>query len=226
MLNLSKINLRIQKFSQKKGFSLPEISKISKISTEISQSYTAELVDVTEEICNSLRKISRALDTSVLDLIEPTFKREAFRLGILELCKKKEMSFKELADRLDIHPSILGFYSTQVIDSQKLIEPKYQEDMDKISQVLNCSIEELKSEAELPKVKLQIEDWANERELTLEDLSLLTGLPHEFISLVNTHPINIPSFVENKDVMLPELNEIMIPVRELLCAICKCCSLE
>lgn len=223
MLSSSKINLRLEEIAQTKNLSLQQISEASGIPIEIIQSHSREAFDITEDTCNSLRKISKVLGEPVLDLIQPRFKKEAFKLSILELCKQKNISFNELAKRSGIHPSILGFYSTQIINSQKLNEQNFQKDLKKINQVLGSSNEELKSEAELPKTKIQIDEWANERGLTLEDLSSLTGLPYEFIDLVNTTPINISNLIENQDLKSLDLDEIMAPVREFVCAICRCC---
>ena len=63
-------------------------------------------------------------------------------------------------------------------------------DIKRISEVLECTIEELQEPATLPITKLDIESLSSQRGLTLEDLALLSDFPSEFINLIATHPVD------------------------------------
>jgi hypothetical protein len=203
------VTLRIQELVEKaKPLTLEKLSQDSGIPEQVIQLYATAPVEITEEIAADLRQIATQLDVSVVELVKPVAKREAVKLKILDLLpnmttkEKEEKSLITLAEKSKVHILLIEFYSKQTIYKQKLFEPKQQDNLNKICQVLGCSIEDLLVGAEtndLPETKLRLEEFAEEKGLTLNDLSLLTELPPEFIDLMATQPIDNSSPVFDHD---------------------------
>lgn len=176
------------------------LSKASDISEETLRTYdTAEDVNLKDpNIFDNLKRIAVALDVSVVYLIKPVVKREAFKLKIRELAQQQEpsLSLTQLSKKSNVDVSILCFYSTQSIDKQKLDEPQFHTNLTKISEALECTIEDLMdtNKADLPASKLRIEEVANDKNLTFEDLSLLTNTTPELIELIAKNPIDLEAF--------------------------------
>ena len=195
------VNFRIQELAEAKGLTLEELSQISGVAVGRIQTYTNTSfipVEITEESATELRKIAVKLNVPIMDLIKPVPKSAAFKLNILEIAQQKGISFKELSERSGIHPTLLSFYITQPISKDKLTEPPFQTHINKISDILGCSPEDLKIASELPITRIRLEEFAKERGITLEDLKLLSGLPTEFIDLIATQPIDIQVWMQKK----------------------------
>lgn len=186
----STVTLRIQELAEAKGLTLEEISKASGVSVQAIQAYTNTPVELTESIAADLRKIATQLNVPVIELVKPLTERGAFRLNILEKLKQKGLTLEELSAQSGIHPAIVAYYSTQPICQRKLNEfeskNKY---LSRISKVLDCCIDDLKVKAELPLIKFCLEEWVEKNGLNLEDMSIFTGLPIDFIDLISTQPI-------------------------------------
>lgn len=200
----STVILRIQELTKLKSITLEELSQASNVSIEVVQAYATEPVNI-GEAANDLRKIANQLNVSVIDLVKPVVKREAFKLRILEVAKQKGISLNELSERSNVNPETLAFYSTQPICKQKFFESIHQINISKINKVLECCIEDLKVATDLPKIRLRVEELAAERGLSLENLKQLSGLSSEFIDLIATQPVDplswkqVDSFLEGKD---------------------------
>jgi transcriptional regulator with XRE-family HTH domain len=191
----STVTLRIQELAEAKGLALEQLSQGVGISQQTIQLYATAPVEITEEIAADLRKIATELDVSVVELVKPVAKKEAFKLKILEKTKTQQpdLTLGALSEQSGVHILLIEFYSKQPIYQQKLFERKHQDNLNKICQVLGCTIEDLLDEFktdDLPETKLRFEEFAEERGLTLNDLSLLTGLPSELIDLMATQPID------------------------------------
>lgn len=193
------INLRIQEIAEAKGLSLEELSKLSDISTQDIRAYSS-LETLTEEKAANLRKIAAQLNVPVLELVKPVAKREAFKLKILEIAEQKGLTLEELSKLSDLDLAFLAFYSTQSMCKRKLedMESQYQH-LTKITEALNCNVENLLEEAELPTTKLRFQELVQERGLTIDALSMLTELPHEFLDLMTTQPLALPGLVGETD---------------------------
>jgi transcriptional regulator with XRE-family HTH domain len=193
------INLRIQEFAEAKSLSLEELSKLSSVPLQDIQSYTT-LETLTEEIAANLRKIAAKLNVPVLELVKPLAKREAFKLKIIEIAEQKGLTLEELSKLSGLNLAFLAFYSTQSMCKQKLenMESQHQH-LTKIAKALDCNIEDLQEEAELPTTKLRFEELVQERGLTTDAFSMLTELPHEFLDLMTTQPLDISASVGETD---------------------------
>jgi hypothetical protein len=191
-------------FAQNKALYL--LSKASGISEETIREYdTREDVDLkNQNFLKDLRIIADALNVSLVALIKPVAKKQAVKLKILELLQNmtteenEEKSLKTLSEKSHIDLPIICFYSTQPLEKQKLDEPQFQTNLKKISEVLGCSVEDLKdtNKAELPQTRLRIQEFIEERNLTLEDLSLLSGTTLEFIELIARNPVDMEAINE------------------------------
>ncbi|MEH1839346.1 MAG: hypothetical protein V7L20_11370 [Nostoc sp.] len=180
------------------------LSKASGISPDDIQKYANENEDfnVTEKI-EDLRKIAKALDVEMVELVKPKETREAVKLKIAELAQNKNLSLQELANQSKIDFPIILFYSLQPIENKKLTQEPFQTNLNKISRALNCSFKDLQStdKVELPLNTLQVKEFLDAADLNINDLSLLTGVNREFIDLIATNPIdlkNIQIFKKDK----------------------------
>ncbi|MBD2518485.1 hypothetical protein H6G93_26655 [Nostoc sp. FACHB-973] len=193
------INLRIQQFAEANGLSLEELSKLSGVPLSDIQFY-ATIETLTDEIAANLRKIASSLNVSVVELVKPVVKQGVFRFKIFEMVQKKGLKIDELSKISGVHPAIVAFYSTQPIDEDKLNELEFKNKyLTKISEVIGCSAEELKVETDLPITKIDLKEWAEKRDLNLEDISVLTGIPIDFIDLISTQYIDTPIDISLKD---------------------------
>ncbi len=186
------VSLRIQQVAESKGLTLAEVIKISGVSHEMMENYANDSIEITEETTANLTKIAKKLDVPVIELFNTVAKQAAFQLTIVEKAKEKGITLEDLSTKSDVHISIVAFYSFQVISKEKLAEEPYQTYLTKISEALECKSEEdLKIVAELPATRLRLEEMAQEKGLSLEDISLLTKTPREFIDLMATQPVHI-----------------------------------
>lgn len=207
------INLRIQEIAEAKGLSLEELSKLSGISTEDIRAYSS-LETLTEEKAANLRKIAAKLNVPVLELVKPVVKPEAFKLKILEMAKNRGLTLQELSKLSGVEFDAIAFYSTQAIYKQKISETPCQESLRIISKALDCSIEDLQVEADLPVNKLRFEAFTDEKNLSLEDISLLTDASQEFINLLATQPVDV-------DIVKELFKDIPDDANEICKAFCK-----
>lgn len=207
------INLRIQEIAEAKGLSLEELSKLSGISPEDIRAYSS-LETLTEEKAANLRKIAAKLNVPVLELVKPVAKKVAFKLNILEIAKNRGLTLQELSKISGVEFDAIAFYSTQAIYKQKISETPCQESLRIISKALDCSIEDLQVEADLPVNKLRFEAFTDEKDLSLEDISLLTNASQEFINLLATQPVDV-------DIVKKLFKDIPDDANEICKAFCK-----
>ncbi|BBD61265.1 hypothetical protein NIES2109_40930 [Nostoc sp. HK-01] len=179
------IKIIIGEMAASKGVSLDEISRLSGISIEEIQSYST-IENITEDTFVNLRKIAARLNLPVLDLVQPIANQLAFKFKISEMAKTKGLTLEELSEKSRIQPAIIEFYNTQAICQQTLTNPLCQTHLGKITEVLNCSLEELQFSEELPPTYFRLEEIAKEKGLTLDELSLLIELPKGFVDLIAT----------------------------------------
>ncbi|MBD1882155.1 helix-turn-helix domain-containing protein [Coleofasciculus sp. FACHB-T130] len=223
------ITLRIQEIADTKQITLEKLSQDSGVTLEVLQDYaTTPIKTLTKEVAANLREIADKLEVDVLELVmpipqdvdivevKPVDKQEAVKLEIRKIAKdRKGWNLQELSEKCKIDPIIVEFYSKQPIYKQKLAEPTSQNTLNEICQVLDCEIKDLQVEVkaeELPETKLRIEELVEAVGLSLNDLSLLTSLPYEFIDLVATQPIDVNTlsgiFTEN-EIAEPTDNKIL-----------------
>ncbi|WGV24506.1 helix-turn-helix domain-containing protein [Halotia branconii] len=180
------------------------LSKSSKISEVEIEKYANENEDfnITEKI-EDLKKIAEVLDVNILELIKPKEKREAVKLKILNLAREKGLSLKDLANQSKIEFPIICFYSSQPLEKVKLQHEPFHTNLEKISKVLDCSIEDLQDtlKVDLPPTVLRVQEFLDATDLTINNLSMLTDTTPEFIDLIANNPIdmrNIPDWGEEK----------------------------
>ncbi|MCT7951881.1 helix-turn-helix domain-containing protein [Ancylothrix sp. C2] len=191
------VNLRIRDLAAAKGLTVSELSEVSGISSETMMKYATESVEITEETTANLIKIAEKLDVPVMKLIKPVAKQAAFKLTIIEKTKQKNITLEQLSEKSGVHLALVAFYSTQVISKEKLAEEPYQTYLIKISEALECKSEDLKVAADLPATRLRLEEMAQEKGLSLEDVSRFTETPREFVDLMATQPVNINLLLNN-----------------------------
>jgi hypothetical protein len=128
-----------------------------------------------------------------VELVKPVVTREVVKLKIIELAEGKQLSLEQLSNQSSVDLAIICFYSTQPIEKKKLYEPQFQANLTKISKALECSILDLQdtNKVDLPPTRLRIEEVAKDKDLTLEDLSMLTGTTAELINLIAKNPVDI-----------------------------------
>jgi transcriptional regulator with XRE-family HTH domain len=190
------VSLRIQELAEAKELTFQEISERSGVPVEAIQAYSIATVELTEKLAIDLRDIAKpeVLDVAVVELIEPVVKREAVKLRIRDIARQKGLTLEQLSGDTKINLLLIEFYSEQPIFKEKLTEPKLQNDLNEICKILDCKIEGLLVEVEaeeLSETKLRLKELVEERGITLEELSLLTGLPNELIDLMATQPIDV-----------------------------------
>lgn len=186
----STVTLRIQELAEVKGLTLEELSQISGISAQAMQEYATQPVDLKKNAAE-FRQIAAKLNVPILELVKPVAKRGAFKLKVFEMLDQNNLTLEELSKRSGVDFILLALYSTQPIAKDTIAEAQTQENLTKIIKVLNCSIEELKVAAELPNARFSVEEILQEKGLTIEEASLLTELPEEFIKFISTQPIDI-----------------------------------
>lgn len=191
--------LRIQELAEAKGITLEELREISGISVENFQKYAGESIDVQEDSAADLRTIAKKLNVPVVELFKPVAKRGAFKLKIQEVAQSKGITLEELSERANVHPALLAFYSTQPICKNKLSEPNCEKHLNQISQALGWSPADLKIIADLPTTRLRIQELVKERDLTLDELKVMSSFPPEFIDLLETQPVDVPALLENQN---------------------------
>nr|ADO19133.1 hypothetical protein Nfla_5402 [Nostoc flagelliforme str. Sunitezuoqi] len=232
MTSFSRVTLRIQELLDNKSVSFQDLSNASDISEEDIKILSSQTIEITEQNAFILSKIAKKMDVSILDLIQPVATKKAFKFRIFELTEQQGISFEYLSMKTGIHLLILEFYNTNPISEENLDRLPHSQNLNKIIAVLNCTIEDLKVEEKLPKTRIIVEELASERGLTLEDLSLLIGLPLELLQLINLHPVNISIADEiiesgrDNDVILSgmSLNQRVIP--DLVDRLVVCCILD
>ncbi|MBW4676827.1 MAG: helix-turn-helix transcriptional regulator [Desmonostoc geniculatum HA4340-LM1] len=187
-----------------KGMAVNLLSKAADISAPDMAKYADENTDfaIAEKI-EDLKKIAAALNVGILELVKPNEKREAVQLKIVELAEQKQLSLKELGEKSGVYYLIICFYSTQSIEKKKLKQEPFYSNLNKISQILNCQIEDLieKETLELPPTTLRLQEFLQATELNFDDLSLLTETTPEFLELIATNPIdmrNLPTWGDDK----------------------------
>jgi hypothetical protein len=182
------ITLCIEEVATAQGLTLEQLSQLSGVSLQDIQSYLS-IETLTDETAANLRKIAAQLNVPVLKLVKPAAKREAVKLNILEIAQRKDLTLEELSNLSGVHPAILMFYSTQPLCKEKLSEiESHNQYLTKISEGLNCTIEDLQTPAELPMTKLRFEELLQEQGLTVDELSMLTEIPEQFFDLISTQP--------------------------------------
>jgi DNA-binding Xre family transcriptional regulator len=208
------ITFHVKEILQTKGLTLQELSQLINVSENYIQSILDKPNQITEETATVLNKISEALKIPLVNLFANATKQEAVRIKILDLIQEREMSLEELSDQSGVHPSIIAIYSTQPICKQKLAEPKFRENLVKISQALTSSPEDLQAEADLPITRLPFREMMELKGLTVDDLSTLTGLPNEFVELVTTEPVDMNVFRNHP---------VLGGWRDAICGFCPVC---
>lgn len=190
----STVTLRIEEFVAENDYAA--LSQATKISEETIWRYAKEKVELTDKSAADIRSISAELDVPVVELVKPIVKREAVRLKIREIALHRGLTLEKLSEASKVHLLIIEFYSKRPIYKEKILEAKSQDNLNKICNILGCEIEELLVEIQakdLPETKLRLEEFAEDRGLNLNDLSLLTELPPELIDLLATQPIDTSS---------------------------------
>jgi hypothetical protein len=183
--------ISISQKAREKALSL--LSQAAGIDEIVIQKYAKEQIEITQAIATDLTKIAEVLKVSSVELVNPVFKREAVKLKIRELMQENNTSLEDLSAKTQIDLPTLCFYSTQPISKQKLNDAPLRENIGKISEALGLSsIEKLiDSNVELPPTRLRILEVAEETNLSLEKLSLISGIDPHLLDLLANHPVDI-----------------------------------
>lgn len=186
--------ISISQKAREKALSL--LSQATGLDENVIQKYAKEQIEITKATATDLTKIAEVLKVSTVELVNPVFKREAVKLKISELIQANNTSLEELSAKTQIDLPTLCFYSTQPISKQKLNDDPIRENIGKISESLGLSsIEKLiDSNVELPLTRLRILEVAEETNLSLEQLSLISDIDPHLLDLLANHPVDITAF--------------------------------
>ncbi|MCT7965724.1 helix-turn-helix transcriptional regulator [Laspinema sp. D1] len=185
------VTLRIQELAEAKGITLEQLSEDCCISVEKLQKYASESIEIQEETAADIQAMATQLNVTVFEVLKPVDHPVAFKLKIQEIAYKKGITLEELSEKSGVHFAIILFYSTQAIAKAQFEKKEFQESLSRISQVLGGRSEDLKVSAELPLTSLRLKEGAQEKGITLKQLSEITQVPYELIELMDNQPINI-----------------------------------
>ncbi len=192
------VSLRIQEFLNARGLSRTDLSSLTGIAEDTINTYAAESIDLSQETAQDIRTIAGKLGIPAAKLIRPTAKKPGIRLKILEQAKAQDLTLNQIAERSNVHPYILGIYSTQVLLKEKYEEPKIQADISSIADTLGTSIVELSMSSDPPITQLRLGEFLQEKGISLEELSLLYDIPSDFFDLIDSQPFDLSSFTANE----------------------------
>lgn len=183
--------ISISQKAREKALSL--LSQATGIDENVIQKYAKDQIEITKATATDLTKIAEVLKISSVELVNPVLKREAVKLKIRELIQEKSTSLEKLSSKTKIDLPTLCFYSTQPIGKQKLNNSPISDNLVKISDALGLSSIEnlLDTNVELPPTRLRILEVAEERNLSLEELSLISGIDPHLLDLLANHPVDI-----------------------------------
>ncbi|MEG4012881.1 MULTISPECIES: hypothetical protein [unclassified Microcoleus] len=169
------------------------LSQAAGIDETVIQKYAKEQIEITKATATDLTKIAEVLKVSTLELVNPVLKIEAVKLKISELIQANNTSLEDLSAKTQIDLPTLCFYSTQPIGKQKLNDSPIRDNLGKISEALGLSSIEnlLDADVELPPTRLRILEVAKEINLSLEELSLISGINPHLLDLLANHPVDI-----------------------------------
>lgn len=197
------ITLCLQEILQEKNVSIAVLSANTGIPEEVIQAYlTTEVFDFKEKSVEihleNFRNIATKLNVSLLDLVKSSNKKNGYRFKVKELAENQGITLFQLSELLGMNSLVLEFYSTQIIAKKELESQIHFQNLTRISEALNCnSIDDLKIESYLPKINLNIEEILAEKNLDAKDLSILLGLPDEFVSLISNQLLYVDLIKEN-----------------------------
>jgi transcriptional regulator with XRE-family HTH domain len=195
-------NLRIQEFLDARGLTRTDLSRLTDIAENVIGVYADESIDLNQETAQNIRTISAKLNIPAAKLIRPVDKKAGVRLKILEEAKLRDLTLTQISEDSNVHPLVLGFYSTQVLLKDKWQEARTQEDIGRIAAVLKTSPTELSVVQDPSITQLRVKDFLQEKGITLEELSLLYDAPPEFISLLASQPFDFSLIQGNRDKVL------------------------
>ncbi len=193
-------HLRIKKFLSDRGITETDLSQLTRIPENTLNRYAQESIDINEDTVKDIRKIASQLNIPPAKLIQPVRKQSGIRLKIIEVLENSQdskLNFKklsELCERLQVHPSILVLYSTQVMLKEKWEEEQTQKDISSIASILGVSIEELAVIEDPPITKIRLDDFLKEKGLTIEQFSLLNDFPVTTTKFLASQPIDLLAF--------------------------------
>ena len=192
------VSLRVQEFLDARGLSRTDLSSLTGISEDAINTYAAESINLGEDTAQDIRTIAAKLGIPSAKLIRPVDKKPGVRLKILEKAKAQDLTLNQIAERSNVHPYILGIYSTQVLLKEKYEEPKIQRDISSIVDTLGTSIVELSVSSDPPITQLRLGEFLKEKGISLEEMSLLYDIPSDFFDLIDSQPFDISSFVADE----------------------------
>lgn len=188
------VSLRIQEFLGARGLSRTDLSSLTGIAEDTINTYATESINLNEETTRDIRIIAGKLGIPAAKLIRPIAKEPGIRLKILDHAKTQDLTLNQIAERSNVHPYIMGIYSTQVLLKGKYEEPKVKQDISRIANTLETSPAELSVSSEPPITQLRLSDFLREKGMSLEELSLLYDIPPDFFNLLDGQPFDIALF--------------------------------
>lgn len=196
------VSLRIQEFLDARGLSRTDLSSLTGISEDTINAYAAESISLNEETSQDIRTIAAKLGIPTGKLIRPVDKKPGIRLKILEQAQAQGLTLNQISERSHVHPLLLGIYSTQVLLKEKLEEPEIQDDLNRIATALGTSPLDLSVIEDPPITQLRINEFLQEKGISLEELSLLYNVPSRFFDLIDGQPFDPLIIGDNRDWVL------------------------
>ena len=201
--------LRIQEFLNARGLAITDLSRLTGLAEDILRSYTEESIDLNQESAQNLRTISTKLNIPAAKLIRPVDKKAGIRLKVLERAEAQGLTLSQLSEESNVHPLLLAIYSTQVLLKEKWEEVQTQENIGRIAAALDTSPEELSVIQDPPITQLRVNDFLQEKGLSLEDLSLLYDIPSEVFNLLASQPFDFSAISGRSELILIRLCQLL-----------------
>jgi hypothetical protein len=184
------VSLRIQEFLDARGLSQTDLSSLTGIAENTINTYATESFNLDENTAQDIRTIASKLGIPAAKLIRPVDKKPGIRLKILEEAKAQGLTLNQVAESSQVDPSLLAIYSTQVILKEKLEEAEIQDDLNNIATALGSSLSRLSVAEEPPRTQLRLNEFLQEKGISLEDLSLIYNVPLRFFDLLEGQPFD------------------------------------
>lgn len=179
------ITLRIQEVLQEQGLSFEELSnRLGLLQEDLTIYIDTQSVSLTKEVASTLKDIATVLRVPVVSLLKPIPGKEIFRLRILEIAQRRSIKLNELSRISQVPHIALVFYCTQPFFSPNLNKAPFDEHLKAIQMALNCTLQDLRYELEVP-VAGKIAEFSESRGVSLEELSMLADLPVEFLEILS-----------------------------------------
>lgn len=193
---MSIVKLRVREILLQEKISVGQLLENSDVTQTDIDSWEDAPVEMTEELIEKLNSVARATNTSVLRFIGFSTQKPAYRFRLFERMEQQKISLEQLSNKSGIHPLVISFYEMNPVARDRLCDEFELNHLNKLSCTLECSVDDLRIEEILPKTRICVNSLALERGITLEELASLIGLPYDYLRLIEKHPLDLSTLLE------------------------------